>query len=129
MSDGALLSIKIGLVLDGPDAVIPALRAAAGPDGTQMACVAPWEGLADDTGRVPDPTRGVKPSRSVWGRSLLRSSLDPVPGIDRNQNAFSRFGLLARGQQPTTGAVGRQRSAYSSRYGTLRAPRKAPKAS
>lgn len=86
---------RVGRLLNGPDAVIDALREAVGPDGTILAYAdwdASYEELVDAEGRVPEAWRAHVPpfdplrSRAVRDNGVLPEFLRTTPGARRSGN-------------------------------------------
>lgn len=86
---------RVGRLLNGPDAVIEALRDAVGADGTVLAYAdwdASYEELVDTQGRVPEAWRAHVPpfdawrSRAVRDNGVLPEFLRTTPGARRSGN-------------------------------------------
>jgi aminoglycoside 3-N-acetyltransferase len=98
---------KVGRLLNGPDALIMALRAAVGTNGTLVAYTdwdACYNELLDEEGRVPAVWRDVIPpfdpkrSRAIRDNGVFPEFLRTTPGACRSDNpgaSVAAIGALA----------------------------------
>ncbi|MET0294830.1 MAG: AAC(3) family N-acetyltransferase, partial [Phenylobacterium sp.] len=86
---------KVGCLLNGPDALVGALRDSSGPDGTVVAYV-DWDGAYEDLldleGRVPEAWRDHIPpfdpvtSRAIRDNGVIAEFIRTTPGAQRSGN-------------------------------------------
>ncbi|ACL60023.1 aminoglycoside 3-N-acetyltransferase [Methylobacterium nodulans] len=94
---------RVGRLLNGPDALIGALRDAVGPGGTILAYTdwdAAYDGLLDAEGRVPPAWREHVPpfdpaaSRAIRDNGILPEFLRTTPGALRSGNPGASVAAL-----------------------------------
>jgi aminoglycoside 3-N-acetyltransferase len=96
---------QVGPLLNGPDALIDAVRRVIGPDGTLMAYT-DWDSvhtdLLDDDGRVLDAYRAHVPgfdactSRAARGNGVLAEFVRTTPGAVRSANPGASMAAIGR---------------------------------